>query len=256
MLNIVSFNARCKAAGIHLGLSALIGLLAAVLVFGLWYPWPYREISGGQALFVLIVSVDLVLGPALTFVAFSPNKAKSVLRRDLLIIAILQLGGLAYGVHTVFQARPLAMVYEPGRFRVVTGIELAKEELDQALPEYRTLFVTGPKLLGTREPRNNAEADDAMTMALRGVDIGQRPSYWQPYDDSIVNVLAKARPVNEIYKQYPASIQEIEKYITNAGRNPATVKFLPIIAKESNWSALIDGSTGEVFEFIPFDGFF
>ena len=44
---------KLRAAGIHLGLSLLVAALAAALVFGVWYPYPYREISGGRALFDL-----------------------------------------------------------------------------------------------------------------------------------------------------------------------------------------------------------
>lgn len=42
---------RFKASGIHLGLSLVMASLAALLVFGIWYPYPYREISGGRELF-------------------------------------------------------------------------------------------------------------------------------------------------------------------------------------------------------------
>ena len=39
---------RFKAGSIHLGISLMIATLAALLVFGLWYPYPYRETSGGR----------------------------------------------------------------------------------------------------------------------------------------------------------------------------------------------------------------
>ncbi len=255
MANVMNFPLRFKAAGTHLCLTALVAVMAAALVFGLWYPWPYRAISGGQSLFILIISVDLVLGPALTFVAFNPSKAKSVLVRDLMVIAALQLGGLAYGLHTVFQARPVALVYEPGRFRVVTTVDLRYDELPEALPELRTLSLTGPKLLGVREPRNSSENSNAIEMALQGMDIGQRPSYWQPYNLSLQSIVKEARPLSVLYEQYPGSRQEIEKYLKENGKQPAAVKFLPIIAKESSWSALVDGQTGEFIGFVPYDGF-
>src|SRR5262245_31520502 len=65
---------RLRAAGIHLGLSALVASLAAALVLGVWYPMPHREVSGGRDLFVLVVSVDLVLGPLITFAIFDRHK--------------------------------------------------------------------------------------------------------------------------------------------------------------------------------------
>ena len=40
------WKTRLKAAALHLGISLLIAGCAAWLVFGVWYPYPYREISG------------------------------------------------------------------------------------------------------------------------------------------------------------------------------------------------------------------
>ena len=45
---------RFQASGIHLGISLVIALLAAALVFGLWHPYPYREISGERELFLIV----------------------------------------------------------------------------------------------------------------------------------------------------------------------------------------------------------
>ena len=97
---------RLRAAGIHLGLSALVAAMAALLVFALWYPYPYREISGGRSLFLLVITVDVVLGPLLTFAIFDRAKPRRRLRRDLAVVALLQLAGLAYGLWTVNLARP------------------------------------------------------------------------------------------------------------------------------------------------------
>src|SRR5690349_15163657 len=104
------FRSRAKAAAIHLSLSAAVAGLGAYLVFGLWFPLPYRNMAGGQTLFNLVVSVDLVMGPALTFVAFNRSKRTQVLVRDLAIIGIMQLAALAYGLHVMFIARPVALV--------------------------------------------------------------------------------------------------------------------------------------------------
>ena len=51
------WRSRFRAASIHLALSALVAALAALLVFAIWYPYPYREISSGRELFMLVVTV-------------------------------------------------------------------------------------------------------------------------------------------------------------------------------------------------------
>ena len=53
------WRSKVRAFSIHFGCSLAIALLAALLVFGLWYPYPFREISGGRELFLLIVGYIL-----------------------------------------------------------------------------------------------------------------------------------------------------------------------------------------------------
>ena len=66
------YAAAAKASGIHLLASSGIALLAAVVVFLVWFPYPYRELVGGQFLFWVLVGVDVVCGPLLTAVLYNP----------------------------------------------------------------------------------------------------------------------------------------------------------------------------------------
>ena len=66
-----NWKERLRASGIHFGISLCIAALAAALVFGLWYPYPYREISGGRELFFLLAAVDVIMGPLITLAIFN-----------------------------------------------------------------------------------------------------------------------------------------------------------------------------------------
>ena len=81
------WRSRLRAAAIHLALSVAVAGLAGLLVFALWYPYPYREISGGRELFLLVVAVDIVIGPLITFAVFNRAKPVAELRRDLAVVA-------------------------------------------------------------------------------------------------------------------------------------------------------------------------
>ena len=63
-----------KNAGWHLVVSLILAGLAALLVFAVWYPYPYSELTGGLNLYTLVVSVDIVCGPLLTLILASPKK--------------------------------------------------------------------------------------------------------------------------------------------------------------------------------------
>src|SRR6218665_96173 len=131
---------RLFASGVHLVASLGVALLAAALVFLLWYPGWYRLMSGGQGLFALVVTVDVVLGPLITFLIFDrQNKAWAHLRRDLLVVCVLQLAALVYGLHAVYTARPIALVFEVDRFRVISAKDVHLPELPDAAVAYRRL---------------------------------------------------------------------------------------------------------------------
>lgn len=256
MLQVTDLVGRARAAAIHLGICAVIAAIVAWVVLGLWYPWPYSVISGGRHLLLLILSVDLALGPLLMFVIFNRTKTRSHLRRDIAVIAALQLVGLGYGVYTVFEARPVAVVFEVDQFRVVSHVQVLQGELAQALPELRVLSLTGPKVLGTRRPATSEERLKAIDYALQGFDIGARPLYWQPYSVSAKDALARARPLSALHERYPQQGVEIDRAVARTGRQAAELVFLPIMARDTGWSALLNAKTGELVGFVPCEGYF
>lgn len=247
---------RLRASGIHLLVSAIIACIVAGIILFLWYPGQYSDICGGIQLIWLVISVDIVLGPLLTFVAFDKKKKKSELLRDLVVIAILQICGLIYGAHIVYVARPVAMVFEGSQFRIVTANDVDVSELPLAREDMRSLSLTGPLLLGVRDYKDAVEKSDAAFRAFSGYDIGARPSFWQPYADSQAKVLKVARPLDVLIKKYPESKIEIEYKLNKIGYTIANTKFLPVLSRGSDWIVIIDVKTAKLLFFVQKDGFF
>lgn len=156
-----ALQSRLSAAAVHLGISLALAGAVALLVFELWYPWPYREIAGGRELFLLVVSADVVLGPLLTLAVFDVRKPRSELRRDLIVIALLQLAGLGYGLWTVQLARPAHLVFEIDRFRVVHRIDIPSELEERSPAGIHVAPWTGPTPLSTRPFHGDREKMDS-----------------------------------------------------------------------------------------------
>ena len=254
MLKRLDLRRRFLAAGIHVLISATIASLAAVLVFWLWYPGPFRRLAGGRDLFLLVTSVDVVLGPFLTFAVFNIAKGVGQLRRDLAVVALIQAAALGYGLHTVYIVRPVAMVFEVDRFRLVTANDVTGEELAKGPPEYRTLPATGPWLLGTRTPSRGDEHNEALFTGLRGLDIGYRPLFWQPYEKSRSDAVGRSKPLTVLLEHYPERADEVRQLLNDLNGDEATNRFVPAIAR-GDWSAVIDKG-GAVLGYLPVDGFF
>ncbi|HET7773572.1 MAG TPA: TfpX/TfpZ family type IV pilin accessory protein [Burkholderiaceae bacterium] len=250
------FLAKFRASGLHLLGSVLVATLVAVVVFKLWFPYPFREVSGGTNLFLLIISVDVVLGPLLTLVAFNPAKTRGHLARDLATIAVLQLAGLAYGTTVMYSARPIGMVYEVDRFRAVTYADVKMDELPKALPELGKLSLTGPRLMGIRDSKPGAERLETLDLSMAGFEVSMRPSFWVPYQDSVAAVLKRARPAQLLLDHHADQRETLQKAVAETGQPVAALRFLPLQGRQDNWVVLLDAQTAQPLGYAKVDGFF
>lgn len=125
-------RARLLAFLIHLALSGVIFVLLMACIVFLWYPGPYFSYDGGWRGTLIVIAVDLVLGPALTLVVFDPRKARRKTVLDLCVIGALQAGALVWGVHLVQGQRPAAVSFHAGAFHPVTADLLRQQGGDLA----------------------------------------------------------------------------------------------------------------------------
>ncbi len=252
------WKGRLKASAIHFGISLILAAAAALLVFLVWYPYPYRSISGGSDLFLLVVAVDVIMGPLMTLAIFNLAKPRKELRRDLAIVGLLQLAALAYGLWTVAVARPVHLVFEIDRFRVVHAIDIEPDLLSLAPPALQQLPLMGPTLLSVREFRSSKESFDATMAAVQGVAISTRPDLWQSYALARPQVLGRIRPLTELKTRFPERTVDIDKALKSAGaaNRPATsIGYIPMVGRNTFWTALLDTNTTEVIAFVALDSF-
>ena len=250
-----NWKGRLHASGIHLGISLSIAALAAAVVFGLWYPYPYREISGGRSLFLLVVFVDVVMGPLITLVIFNRTKPRRELMTDFLVVGLLQLAALSYGLWTVFVARPVHLVFEYNRMAVVHAIDVDPELLSKAPRELQTLPMTGPTAIALRPFKNAAEQMDATIAAMGGAPLPARSDLWQPYRDSVADILKEAKPAAELQTRFPSQASLIHQAIESTGKTVAQLRYLPLLSRNDAWTVLLDATTAEPAGFIPLDSF-
>ena len=255
-----------RAAALHLGGSLLVAALAGALVFGLWYPYPYRELAGGRELFLLIVAVDVVCGPLLTLVIFNPAKPRAELARDLALVAAIQLLALGYGVHTLSYARPVALVYEIDRFRVVSfaDVDADADEAEQ-IPDWAQPWrFSRPRTVGIRSSSTGAEKLDSINLSLAGIEPSQRPSWWQDYALSRPQVLERARPLPELRAKHPEQSALLDAAVAQALHNnqpdettdAQALRWLPLVSRRAtDWVVLLDPATARVRGYVHLDGF-
>ena len=248
-----AWRPRLRAALIHLICSGLVAALAAALVFWLWYPWPFSVLAGGIGLFVLITGVDVVMGPCLTLVVFDARKPRRELLRDVSVVVLLQLAALGYGLFVMFSARPVVLALETDRFRVVSAIEVASDELAQAPASLSQLSLTGPVVVQTEAP-DGQERIEAAIAALGGVDLGMRPKYWRVWDkDARQAALSRAQPLDGLQKRHADRAAELAAAVARTGKPDVGLRYLPLLSRHGDWVVLLDAATGDVAGFAPFN---
>lgn len=255
IFTISTWNSRLRASAIHLLISIGVALLSALLVFGVWYPYPYGDISGGKELFILLVTVDVILGPLITLTIFSPTKRWSELRRDLAIVAIIQISALSYGMWTVFVARPVHMVFEIYRFNVVHAIDIDEALLPFAPKGINALPATGPTLLALRPFKDEKERVDVTMAALQGASLASRPDLWRPYEEAAKDVLKEAKPAIQLLTRFEPQAAQITRKLKDLGYDPQNVVYLPMIGRKSFWTVFLDPVTAKVLTTMPLDSF-
>ena len=248
----------------HLLFSAGIVSLVAILVNFLWYPWPLVEISGGWGLLLLIFGVDVVCGPSLTLLLLHPGKSRRALWVDVVLISVVQLSALTYGIYSLSQARPIAIVYEVDRFRVVSfaDIDLSQPE---ALPEWVNAWaLSSPRVMGVRNAVDSQEKMKSLEASLAGVEAGQRPTWWQDYSISVPQVKAKARTIDQLRALNPNSIEKIRTYSERAAQDPqqdetlvaSKLLWVPVVSQKAmDWVAFLDPNTGRIRGYVHANGF-
>ena len=243
------------AAGIHFVSSCLLAVLASALVFLVWYPYPYRDLSGGKELFLLIISVDIVCGPLLTLVLFNPKKPRAELWRDMTLVVTIQLAALGYGLNTVWQARPLYLVLEIDRFKVVTRPVVDELALSQLPSLLKTPWWSGPLLVGIRAPKNDQEREKVMFDAVQGGrDYAERPEFYIPYSGAAAQKsLLKAKPLPVFLLKQPSQQQAAQQLALDKRADIAQWLYLPVVARQ-DWVAILD-KQGQIQGFLKGDGF-
>lgn len=235
---------RSKAALTHFGLSVLVVGTVFLLVYFLWFPEPLFRGAGGRDLFLILAAVDVTLGPLITLIIFKPGKRG--LKFDLATIAVLQLAALAYGTHTVFEARPVWVVFLKDRFDLVRANQVEDADRDKARPEFRALSMSGPRIAGARIPTDGDERFRTMVSGMAGLDVSSYPQHYVEYAEVRAEALAKSKPLADLRRVNPGREGEIARAVARTGRVEADLRFLPLRAGKRDLSVLLDAVSGEV----------
>jgi hypothetical protein len=235
-----------KAMGLHFGLSLLVAALVAWLVFTVWYPYPFREMSSGRELFLLVIGVDIICGPLLTFILASPTKPRKELITDISLIVVVQLLALSYGVWNVWLARPNYLVNEGARFHVVSRVSLDAPSIDSLAPALQPQLFSGPQKVTMRDT-SFTEQMNMDALLKTGKNQSQLTQLYIPYDGA--KAYQNSNTISALIKLFPNKKAEIEDMAKSAGIADINQLHFAFILAQDSWFAILS-PTGEVIGYI------
>ena len=154
---------RLKAFGAHLLCSAiaLSTLVLGALYLG-WYHWPGWHLTEATHVVVVMVGVDVVVGPLITLIIANARKPRRELARDIAIIVAVQLVALGYGATTLWNGRPLYYAFSVNCLQVVQASDIDPEAARAAREKNLPLaphWYSLPRWIWAPFPKDSAEAD-------------------------------------------------------------------------------------------------
>ncbi|MBK6375898.1 MAG: hypothetical protein IPF61_02750 [Xanthomonadales bacterium] len=241
---------RWKAASIHLSISIAVGLLVFALLFLVWFPQPYFNAAGGQHLILVLLGVDLVLGPMLTLILFKSGKNGMLF--DLCMIGLMQSAALVYGMHVITESRPAFVVAAIDRFNVITPADLDPSDLAEGTkPEFRSLSWTGPKIIAAQLPQSGEERTHLMFQGPGGKDVQNYPKYYVDYHEEAQNLRMRAKPITSLRSAHPDAMPILDQWFADHLHTESEVVWMPVVTRNSGFTMLLDKRTGEVLDALP-----
>lgn len=240
------FN-KFKVAATHFLISIIVVTLILGLIIFYWFPNPIIKVSNFKEIALIIILVDLVLGPLLTFVVFKP--LKKGLKIDLALIALIQISALLFGVHNLYQVHPLYVTFNVDRFTTVPATEARPNKAIKE--EFQISKFSSPKFVVSKLPEDIKERNELIlnTMANGVSDFDLRSEYYHRIDDNKANILSKSLDPEIIFKKHDAKMKSLE-FIKKHGKTLNDFAFLPLEGQKKTAVLVLDNKTAKPIDVI------
>jgi hypothetical protein len=248
-----------KAFCIHGCISAAIAAASLVLVYCAWYPAPLATALGVSNIFLMLLAIDLILGPLLTLVVYKPSKAS--LKFDLAVIACVQAAALVYGLHTVGSARPAYVVFTKDRFDLVQAHEVAQimgegKHVQLALESPWAQPWYGYSLASAKVPSPTGN-EHLLNILVRsamngGPDVPNVTQLRGDYAFALSAIQTTALPLATLKSAKPELGDKVKAW---QSQYPAGSAVLPLKIKFTIYTVVLNPQNGQVLGIEPVDVF-
>jgi hypothetical protein len=235
---------RLKALGLHLLASTVVlSSILGALYLG-WYRWPGWHLADVVHVVIVMVGVDVVVGPLLTFVIARSTKPRRELTRDIAMIVAVQLVALVYGTVSLWHGRPLYYAFSENVLQLVQAydidaqeIALARQQKAELAPHWYSL----PRWIWAPLPQNPDERKKIVTSAIvGGDDVISMPRYFKPWEQGLPALRTQLKKVDNVGYFAPADKKVLKERMRAAGLSTDQLNSMPLTGRGHPLLAVFD----------------
>lgn len=228
----------------HLFISILLVLMVMGLVFFVWYPSPLASAVSVTHIFLMMLAIDVIVGPLLGWLVY--KEGKKTLKLDLSVIIFLQIAALLFGLFSIEQGRPVWIAYNVDRFELVRKNEIITERLEQVKSQFKQPSWLQPQYVAVEFAQDKLQRENEMfAEVLGGISLAQRPERYVDFTQAIPQIKQRAKSLQELeqYNDQKLVQQILEKY-------PEATGYVPLKANAVDMTVLVNKQTGEVIKIV------
>jgi hypothetical protein len=235
---------RLKAFSLHLlGSASALTLILGTLYLG-WYRWPGWRLADATTVVVVLVGVDLVLGPLMTLIIANKNKSRRELTRDIGIIVAVQVCALIYGSTSLWSGRPLYYAFSENILQLVQAYDIDSHEAElgrQQNPELAPHWYSTPRWIWAPLPKDPEEAQKIVSGAISGADdVTSMPRYFKRWEQGLPELRAQLKKVDDVPYFSPGEKKKLKERLQAAGFGPDQMNTLPLTGRGKPLLAVFD----------------
>jgi hypothetical protein len=235
---------RLKAFSLHLLSSAtVLTSVLGSLYFG-WYRWPGWYLTDVTRVIVVMVCVDVVLGPTLTFIIANQKKSRRELARDIGIIVAVQLGALLYGSVQLWNGRPLYYAFSESILQLVQAYDIDANEAKLGREQNPTLaphWYSLPRWIWAPLPQDAETHRQIVTAAISGGDdVISMPRYFKRWEDGLSSLRGQLKKVDDVAYFAKSEKKKLKEKMSAAGMANDQADTIPLTGRGHPLLAVID----------------
>ena len=243
---------RLKAFSLHLLSSATaLTLILGSLYFG-WYRWPGWHLTDVTTVVLVMVSVDVVLGPTLTFIIANQKKSRRELTRDIGMIVVVQLCALIYGSVSLWNGRPLYYAFSENILQLVQAYDIEAKDAEigrQQNPALAPHWYSLPRWIWAPLPQNAEESQKIVASAVAGGDdVTSMPKYFKPWEDGLPSLRSQLKKVDDVPYFAKSQKKKLKERTRAAGLPDDQLNTMPLTGRGYPLLAVFDPVTLKITE--------